>query len=234
MNKKILIAGDIHAQWEDLNEAIDDEYHKIKMIISCGDFGWWPHFHGTKNKLVYGEFNQFGINNRGLPIYWCDGNHENFDSIDDYVSKNIFNFAGENIFYQPRGSVITLDDERNIMFFGGGLSIDKHHRKIGYSWWPQEIPNNDDINRALDNLEKYKIDIMISHTGPEVFIDQLNPALDKLNDPTVKIMNMLLERASPKQWFFGHFHQYMTGHDMGCDWTCLNRMDRINGYVLID
>jgi predicted phosphodiesterase len=46
---KILITGDVHAQFGILNNLINKE--KPELVICCGDFGFWPKFIPMNIKL---------------------------------------------------------------------------------------------------------------------------------------------------------------------------------------
>jgi hypothetical protein len=136
MSKDILIAGDIHACWAGLNSFINSS--KPNMMICCGDFGFWPReSDSTITRLK----------NNNTRIHWCDGNHEDFWSLKGRSSNEIH----PNVFYQPRGSVLTLPDGRNILFFGGAHSVDKDVRTLGKDWFPEEVPSYADFEK-LDEI----------------------------------------------------------------------------------
>lgn len=219
---KIMIVGDIHSRWNVVNSLIID--HSPDILLSCGDVGWWPHFHGKKmhedNVEVY---NQYGIQNEECKIYWADGNHENHQDISNRIINNeSMEFAGKNIFYQRRGSVLTLPDGRNVLFFGGAISTDKSKRMAYVDWWPNEVPDNNDFQYLKAELQKveWEIDIVISHTAPTVFLQEIGFG-DK-DDPTVHMLDYILGMTCPKQWFFGHFHHAQAGSFNGCSWHALS------------
>ena len=39
--------------------------------------------------------------------------------------------------------------------FGGAYSIDKYMRKPHASWWPQEMPTDEEMKEANFNLERH-------------------------------------------------------------------------------
>ena len=100
---------------------------------------------------------------------------------------------------------------------GGALSIDKDHKKPNISWWEGEAITKDDMENAFKNLDEGgNIDIVVSHTCPESFIETFamsypNRVIRKLDDENPakldKILKYLLAyRRKPKYWFFGHWH----------------------------
>ena len=70
-----------------------------------------------------------------------------------------------------RGQVYTINGKK-IFTFGGAYSIDRYMRKLNYSYWSKEIPNNDEYKEATENLKKVdnKVDYIITHTAPREVI----------------------------------------------------------------
>jgi Icc-related predicted phosphoesterase len=209
--KKILILGDTHGRWIELNKIINKK--QPDKIFICGDFGYWPNFDVVDIKK---------IKNHDTKIYWCDGNHEDHIALKGITDTN--NEIAKNIFYQPRGSYITLEDGRNVLFIGGADSIDKNSRTPGWDWFPEETIKAEDIDKIL-NINK-KIDIIISHTCPLEF-DILSKIYNtniynKIYDPSCQWLNIVLEKLNPSLWYFGHWHQYIKGQYKNTNWTCLD------------
>lgn len=221
----IMAVGDTHGDWSHLNQLINKKHPDI--ILQCGDWGWWPKFHNTTmvfngyetvelttndgrkiRHRIAKKWDLFAIKPQKTKIYWCDGNHE--DHWDLKEERNYIPSPCEtqkNVYYMKRGSVLTLPDGKNIMFFGGATSIDKEYRKIGLDWFPEETIADSDIR----NLPNSKIDIMVTHTCPLEVNKFLNNktnvwAAEKLRDPSQDALSYLLNRYNPELWFFGHFH----------------------------
>lgn len=208
--KNILLVGDVHGYFDDLNKIISSE--NPDLILQVGDFGYWPRFEGYDLLNVKKPW-YMQINNGPIPIYWCDGNHE-----DHWELKKIHS-APEvlpNIFYMPRGSVLTLKDGTNIMFMGGAESIDKQHRTMGHDWYPEESISQRDIM----DLPDVDVDIMISHSAPMDF----NISYAKEREASRLALSVLLHQYKPKLWYFGHFHDNISGYveDTNTEWHCIN------------
>jgi len=221
---KIYAVGDIHGCWSILNDFINKK--KPDIILQCGDFGWWPHFHKTMNyydKSRYREdewaklkpFDNFGIKNKDTKIYWCPGNHENWNDLDKY-GYDIFE-TQPNVFYMPFGSHITLPDGRVVLFCGGAASTDRVWRTPDYTWWFNEVISQKD----MDNLPDIKVDIVISHTCPESWKLVFGKYYDLDNDSSSKALDIVLERYRPKEWYHGHFHVREKDSFRGCKWNAL-------------
>lgn len=222
---KILVMGDVHAEWGLLNTVINKKNPDI--ILQCGDFGYFPHIDDIALK-------EDDIKNPNTKIYWCPGNHENWDELDRF-GYNITEIK-ENIFYCPFGTVLELPDKRKVLFVGGAESIDKMYRTEGYSWWKNEIITNDDMDYFYDNIKNpQEIDIVISHTCPTKFTLVGSGGLGRMSaksvDPSKKALDIVLEECKPSLWFFGHYHDFQTGRYHNTKWIMLNRDGKTNWYV---
>jgi Icc-related predicted phosphoesterase len=186
---KILIVGDVHGYFGRLNTLINDK--RPDLMICCGDFGYWPGIDGLSFEIIKPQ---------DTKILWCDGNHENHWEL----AKRKTNEIVKNVVYMPRGSVYTLDDGRTILFMGGGDSIDKNQRTLGYDWFPEEIITQKDI----ENLPDVKVDIVISHTCPLEIIEILVRRRFKEVEPSNHALSYILNRYRPDLWYFGHWHFY--------------------------
>lgn len=223
---KIFIMGDLHCDFGALNRFISQK--KPDIILQCGDFGWWPHHHMVARISANHFFDQYAIKLNGAKLYWCDGNHENHDDLQERMKAapgQPLEIPVPGCHYMPRGSVLTLPDGRNVLFFGGARSIDKHQRVEGESWWAGEVPTQKDLDFARKQVAAHggRVDIVISHTAPFLVTMGLKGiAPERTADPTTYMLNQILEEFQPKKWFFGHFHMQASGTTLGCKWTCLN------------
>ncbi len=219
----IYIVGDTHGEWNLLNTFINKK--RPDLILQVGDFGYWPQFNNSYElgKHSYGmdgrvikkhKWYQCGIKNKSTRILFCDGNHE-----DHWALKTLKNpEVCPSVFYQARGTVVVLEDGRNVLFLGGADSIDKDTRTIGVDWFPDEVITNADIY----NLPDTRIDIVISHTCPEEFIPELGYSFGKCKDPSCKALSYVLYKCKPSLWYFGHWHINKTGFTNDTRWVCLN------------
>ena len=204
VKKDIIIIGDTHGYFHFLNVLINRRLPKI--VFQCGDFGFWPKFPSIK------------VKNGKTDVFLCDGNHEDHESLLKLENNEIF----PNVFYMKRGSYLTLEDGRNVLFMGGALSVDKDYRTPGLDWFPEETISQKDI----ENLPDINIDIIISHTAPQEFeiknMEVIGYMKDKkINDPSRIALSYVYEKYKPKLWYFGHFHRFNTGVYENCKWTCL-------------
>ena len=205
MNKKVIVTGDIHNEFHQLNILINKK--RPDLVICCGDFGYWP------GKQWAQELEE--IKTKGAKILWCDGNHEDHWALRDRVTDEL----APNVIYMPRGSTYTLPDGRVMMFMGGADSIDKHMRIEGSTWFREEVIQQ----RDLYDLPDIKVDIFITHTCPvELLNDLLKYDLRKNSDPSNKALTELWKRYKPDLWFFGHWHKSLEGMLSSTKWYSLS------------
>lgn len=207
----LYVTGDTHrmVHFQKIKNFIAENknLNRDDFLIICGDFGGvWD-----KNTLIedlkpYEE----------LPfmVLFVDGNHENFDLLNQYPIKDWNNGKvhqiSENIIHLMRGQVYTINDKK-IFTFGGATSSDKQYRINHVTWWENEVPNFDDYDEAIKNLKlyNYKVDLIITHSCDEKSLYyQPLVTLDKAKK--VYEENQLLSNFEQiidyDHWYFGHYH----------------------------
>ena len=210
---KILVLGDVHGCWADLNITIVralEQCPDIDAMVQVGDFGYaWP---GTKPFAFSKSFmDQSCIDKASaIPFYWLDGNHENHNQLDADGGA-----WQPGMTYQPRGSIREFGDKR-AMFFGGASSIDKEYRIQDKSWWPQESITYGQILKAMET--EGPIDIMFTHEHPLSF--PYGSYTKEFGRADKQALDALREKFRPKWWFFGHHHDFQEGETSGTRWMC--------------
>ena len=217
------IFGDTHCNWNCFNKNIYDIINigNSTNIIVVGDFGYWPNFPQYDITL---------INPQDCNIYFCPGNHENWDALKaleiSNQNKKIIEIK-PHIFYCTFGSLLELEGHK-IMFCGGADSVDKNMRKLGIDWFPEEIITESDMYYLPDT----NIDTIISHTAPKRIVDMLNPSLiGKVNDPSCDRLTWIHQHYRPSYWFYGHFHNYGECEFQGTRFYQLNR-ENTNEHII--
>lgn len=204
----ILFVGDVHGKFNYINEYIKDD--NPSMVISTGDFGYYPTFFEENIKNINFE----------KPVYFIDGNHEDhwaLKKLENNVIKN-------NLIYQPRGSYINVN-KHNILFLGGANSIDKHSRIVGYDWFPEEILTEKDIYNIDDSIN---YDIIVTHTCPQIIFDKYLKLKTIENDFSRTVLQYVFEKYIPKLWIFSHFHDNLDIYHNDCRFIMLNMVPLIN------
>ena len=216
MRKTILaVTGDTHGEegrFIHANAPANKNLQRGDYLFICGDFGYL--FNDD-----YREHNFLKYLAEEIPytICFCDGNHENFNALDSYeVSKwnggkvHIIKRDKEGtpkIIHLMRGQVFNIEGKK-IFVFGGACSIDKAMRTEGRSWWPQEMPTEEEKDEAIRNLTMvdYKVDYIITHTAPEDTMSIFYPKhIHEM--PLNGFLEYIREKVTYNHWFMGHLHR---------------------------
>lgn len=200
----IYITGDTHGEYGRLCE-IDREMKKGDYVIVCGDFGYVSEDYSKRMLLNDMEAREY-------TYLFVDGNHENFDALYDYPVEEWnggkIHRVRKNIIHLCRGQVFNIE---GMSFFtmGGGYSIDQYMRKEGVSWWPQEMPTEEEYEEAKRNLERAgrRVDYILTHTACLSALELLGKTHGIEEYP----LNDFLEehvrkKVEYKRWYFGHLH----------------------------
>ena len=218
-----MACGDIHGEWEWLNVVA--ERTEGGVVLACGDFGFWPkhRYVDEKTRELVPVFHPSYFDLKGATVYFCDGNHEDHWTILELIEKHGRRpiEVSPGIFLCPRGTVARIAG-RNVLFFGGGFSIDREMRRFGHSWFPEEIPSEEDLRAALSAIEALKtrgeeVHIVVSHQAPRAFRFRLPWGVEPMEseamrDVTRDMLDEILFAARPRLWLFGHWHAKLEGY----------------------
>lgn len=215
MRKPILaVTGDTHGEEGRFlyPEAPVNKYlQEGDYLFICGDFGYL--FNNTDREK---QFLKYLAEEIMYTICFCDGNHDNFDMINSY---EVTNWKGgkvhviqrdkngePKVIHLMRGQIYEIEGKK-IFVFGGAYSIDKASRIEGKSWWPQEMPNDEEMNEATRNLEavNWEVDYILTHTAPEDTMSRFHP--DHMREMRLNgFLEFIREKTKYTHWYFGHLH----------------------------
>lgn len=206
----IFVTGDIHGDI-DIHKLSSGKFPFGKKLtrddylIICGDFG-----------LLWGDSDEEHywlrwLQRKPWTTLWIDGNHENYDMIQKYPREQWhggeIQKISENIFHLCRGNMFDIDG-RSFFVFGGAESHDIEYRIPGKSWWPQELPTEEEIDFGRTVLENagWKADYILTHSLPgkiqdSIFGTGLYPK-NRLTD----FFDEINAKAKFGSWFSGHYH----------------------------
>jgi len=163
------------------------------------------------------------LQNLPCTVLWLDGNHENFDLIEEYpISEwhggNV-QFIQEDIIHLMRGQIYEIEG-KSFFVFGGGNSIDKDWRQPGLSWWPQEMPSWEEYEDGLRNLEKVgnRVDYILTHTCPNYIAHNLVTRLLPGEEQLQKYFDDIYQTVDFDMWYFAHWHMDQTEEMCRCLW----------------
>ena len=206
---KVCYLGDVHAHFETAEQtlrAAEEREGPFDLVIQVGDFGYWPR--------LYPDRSWRRENPPSRRHVWIDGNHEDHEMLKRMTPGELLWDVWE---YVPRGTV-----RDGILFLGGARSIDAHSRLMGRDWFPEEELTAGDMYRALYAAEAAGgVHTVVSHDCPISFNIPYACQAKRVNDSTRGSLQVILEELKPLNWFFGHYHQGMSGVQDGCTWRCV-------------
>jgi predicted phosphodiesterase len=204
----IFVTGDTHANL-DIGKLSTRKFPEQKeltkedFLIVCGDFGLvWD---GSAREIYWQDW----LSDKNFTTLWIDGNHENFDIL--YEFPLVEKFGGKvreiapDIYHLDRGQVLTIDNQK-IFVMGGARSHDREHRIEHISWWEQEMPTSEEMERAIEALDRceWGVDYVITHCAPKSVQKMVCSWYE--SDPLVSFLERVHTDLKFKRWYFGHYH----------------------------
>ncbi len=227
----IYITGDTHGVFKRFSTANFPEQKDMTredLVIVVGDLGLiWD---DSKEQAWWIQW----FTERPFTLLFIDGNHENHDLLDNlpvemWHGGKTHVIAG-NIRHLMRGEIFELDGEK-FFTFGGARSHDiqdgildpkdpgfkmkerllrhRHalYRVKGVSWWPGEMPSDEEYAKGIQNLEAagWQVDYILTHCAPtsiQARMDGGRRRPDQLNE----YLEEIHQKCQYRKWFFGHYH----------------------------
>ena len=215
----VYITGDIHGELgigrlSSQNWTLGKTLTRNDYLVILGDFGLIWDLVESKREKYWLDW----LENKPWTTLFIDGNHENFDLLYEYPVKEWnggkVHCIRHNLLHLMRGEIYNIEGKK-LFAMGGGYSLDKDWREPGESWWPQEMPSDEEYRNAQENLKKadYKVDYIITHTAPQTSIATLvlrgfcikGNVLEE--QPLTGFLEWVAEQVSYERWYFGHFHE---------------------------
>ena len=204
----IYVTGDTHADIDIKklsvkNFPMQKSLTKKDYLIVCGDFGLiWD---GSTREIWWKKW----LAGKNFTTLWIDGNHENFDilrkfSLQDKFGGKVREIA-PNIYHLERGQVLTIDGQR-FFVMGGARSHDKEYRTEHISWWKDEMPSMEEMERGINALDNngWSVDYVLTHCAPRSIQTMIADWYE--NDPLVSYLERIMVDLQFKRWYFGHYH----------------------------
>lgn len=226
----LFVTGDCHGDFRRFSTKafpIQRELTKSDLVVILGDAGLlWD---GSKRDQWWMDWFE---KEKPFSLLNVGGNHENYDLLEQY--PKIRWHGGEA--YQLRPSVLhlcrgqTFDlDGLHTFVLGGAASHDMEvilppgpdlarrrrrldrlkipYRVCGRSWWPRELPSQEELFTAWKTLneERWSVDLVLTHCAPNAIQRRLAP--DYPTNDLTDFLQLALERLSYDQWLCGHYHR---------------------------
>lgn len=231
----IYITGDTHRELDIWKINPDDSFVQGKnltsndYVIICGDFGCvWDGASGDEFWLKW-------LSSLPWNTVFIDGNHENFDVLKNYPIEvwngGLVHKIRHNVIHLMRGEIYHIDGF-SFLAFGGGYSHDWQYREEHKTWWKDELPNKEEIDRLAINLKKaqYKVDYVLSHDvfSAHPLSQKFDNQLDHYGEGYYDVNSVLEDTRkvlSYRAWFHGHYHQ--DSYDIFDDKTCFCLFNKV-------
>ena len=257
---RLLLAGDVHANSQHMQAVMG---HACRVdadaVVQLGDWGYG--FGLSQRKITSEKYCTFtdhvskfvqrtenvATGRRKIPVFWIDGNHSNFDHLEEVCEKVGLNDGdtyevAPDVFYVPRGTLLMFGAKR-FLCCGGGTSIDKKQRTPFVSWWPQEAITDADVEKCA---EAGQVDVMLTHDFPwevNVVDRHLDPYWGvEAQEQVIHSRNQISKiagRAKPKHLIHGHLHHAYQEDILVEDWlihvrglTCDNHSMATSTFLL--
>lgn len=208
----IYLTGDTHGAIEigklsRANLAVERvEPGEGDFVIILGDFG-----------LVFAPDGQSAeerwwlkwLDEKPWTTLFIDGNHENFARLNALPEEGWrggrVHRVSESVLHLMRGQIFEIDG-RSFFTMGGATSHDRQFRKEGRSWWPEELPSEEELARAdaaLDGCGR-RVDYVLTHCAPTLVQGRINPTF--LPDRLTEYLQHVRDTTAFHRWYFGHYH----------------------------
>lgn len=213
------VTGDTHGYLDIKKiEVFSSNLKENDYLFIAGDFGLpFTTKEVNRYKKKLGDYSYWIRWMAELPckILFVDGNHDNHDwwalqkVTEMYGGKVQIHPHAANVIHLMRGQVYTIE---GIKFFimGGADSIDKAWRIEGVSWWRQEMPSKEEMDLAIENLEKHNftVDYIITHTCGSSLLCKFYSHHHKTDSLTNFFDYLEIDlKLNFKHWYFGHHHR---------------------------
>lgn len=228
---RVFVTGDTHGgntmgKFSKKNWPVGKELNKKDVVIVAGDFGMLWSYLRTRDEDYWLKW----LDDQPFTVLFVDGNHENFDLLDNLQEKEMFGgrvgIVSHSVFHLRRGVVYRINGQK-ILTLGGAHSHDRIYRSWGKSMWHQEEITDKNICDALDNigLVDNNVDAVITHCAPPNWARIAMPREDVCYyapDPSEEKLEFFRDNSEItfNKWFFGHYHTDVQD-DYGDKWQAL-------------
>lgn len=128
----------------------------------------------------------------------------------ELCNKKIFAFGGASS-HDIQDGILDPNDYANEddfrIIYNQWNKRHKLFRVRGVSWWDEELPSEEEMQRGILSLEQCgnEVDFIISHCCPQQIAALFSQGLYK-PDILTYYFNDIMQRVKFARWFFGHYH----------------------------
>ena len=233
----ILVTGDTHGDFRRFSTSrfpLQKEMTKSDFVIICGDFGgvwkdspeerYWLDWLNDKpftTLFVDGNHECFDRLNHDFPlqmfaggqVHWVRSNilHLMRGEVYEIEGKKFFTFGGASS-HDIRDGILDPADYDNPKDFKRDYNlmvrIRQQFRVKGVSWWPEELPSDEEMQHGIDTLAEHdnKVNYVITHCLPQEVASTFSMGLYKSDKLTMYFNSLLRNGLQFDHWFCGHYH----------------------------
>ncbi|MBQ9616883.1 MAG: metallophosphatase family protein [Oscillibacter sp.] len=231
----VYLTGDTHRDFSRFQEDAfpeQSELQKSDYVLICGDFGGVWDGSPEENDLLD------WLDARPFTTLFVSGNHENYALLSGCPVEEwhggLTRRVRPSIRLLQRGQIFDLDGKR--FFTMGGASSREipileradplfsvrrkwhEYRKNVYwirgeTWFPEEMPNEDEYRAARENLDRagWAVDYVVTHCAPTSIqnlfdLTEAQSTGSYLVNRLTDFLDEIAQQCTFDCWFFGHYH----------------------------
>lgn len=235
----IYITGDTHADFKRFNTKAFPEQKEMTRddrVIICGDFGgiwsdtpeeryWLKWLNDKPFTTVYVDGNHENYDRYygdEFPVVdYCGGKaHQIRPNIYHLMRGYVFEFEGKKFFtfggassHDISDGILDAADYEDPKEFGRVFAekwlCGELFRVNHISWWKEEIPSKDEMQRGIQSLAEHgnKVDYVITHCLPTSIAAAVSDGFYKPDALTDYFDKLLKDGLQFKEWHCGHYHR---------------------------
>ena len=188
----------IDGNHENFDRLLGDEFREVD-------------FHGGKaklirNNIIYLERGYvYELQNKKFFVFGGAASHDIRDGV-FAIDGHTRHLRGEDngtYFRYVDKDFGTLSNVINAYRNTNGIS-----RVQGWSWWREEMPCAEEMQRGIDNLDAVgnQVDFVLTHCAPTEIVSLLFPNQRRVSDTATRYLTSIANTTDFKKWFFGHYH----------------------------
>lgn len=200
----VYVTGDMHGDIKKLKNACR-KLKKGDTLLIAGDFGFiWNGGRAEKKTLA-------GLGKKKYRICFIDGENENFRLLAGYPDEEFCGGTAARIsgdlWYLKRGEIYVIE---GMKFFcmGGAKSEDIEAKQKAGTWFAEEMPGEEELRRAADNLEKhgYEVDYFLTHQPGAAILASVEAKYIDCDNLQI-FLDEAAKRTRYTKWIFGKLHR---------------------------
>ena len=220
----LFLVGDTHDDFAWMQSKVVNQAKRAQAdaVVQLGDFGFIRSCNKDQVNRRLDNLNK-RFADIDLPLYWLDGNHENFEMMErvgaEADAPEMVQLRS-HITYLPRGLTWEWDGV-TFMSLGGAYSIDQDGSVMWIDYFPQEVITYAQGQRAIDAGH---VDVMLTHDAPDG-IGRLDEMLKRSSDfwadalgarwhfkhkPNSfkhrEMLRLIVDEVRPRVLVHGHYH----------------------------